>query len=218
LRGMSARALALALERSGEVASRLATATSLLTGTPARTLSDAAEGASMLVVGARGAGGFAPLLLGSTSGYVAARAPCPVVVVREETEAVHREIVIGIGDPQEPAQALAFAFEESDVRDADLVAVHAWSWPGSPLGEEETRRNLGEILDRWRDKYPGVRVRQDVVRGHPGRVLTCYSARADLVVLARHVSPGVGSHGIGAVQNALLSHARGPVAIVPARD
>jgi hypothetical protein len=34
-------------------------------------------------------------MLGSVSRYVAAWAPCPVVVVREETTAVHREIAVG---------------------------------------------------------------------------------------------------------------------------
>src|SRR4029077_16180238 len=82
----------------------------------------------MLVVGARGAGGFAAMMLGSVSRYVAAWAPCPVVVVREETTAVHREIAGGIRDPEEATGTLPFAFEEAALRGADLVAVHTWYW------------------------------------------------------------------------------------------
>jgi len=48
---------------------------------------------------------------------------------------------------------------------------------------------LAFALEQWRGKYPEVRVRQDVIRGHPGRVLASYSARADLVVLGRHGHP-----------------------------
>jgi nucleotide-binding universal stress UspA family protein len=79
---------------------------------------------------------------------------------------------------------------------------------------EAAGRRLAEALAPWRDKYPGVRVRQDVVHGHPGRVLASYSARADLVVLGRHGASRVAGPGIGSVQHAVLSHAQGTVAVV----
>ena len=49
---------------------------------PAQGLMQAAEGASLLVVGARGRGGFKGLLLGSVSDQCVHHAPCPVTVVR----------------------------------------------------------------------------------------------------------------------------------------
>jgi nucleotide-binding universal stress UspA family protein len=51
-------------------------------GHPAFVLTEAADGATLLVVGSRGHGAFAGMLLGSVSEYCAAHAPCPVVVVR----------------------------------------------------------------------------------------------------------------------------------------
>ena len=56
-------------------------------GAPANRLLEAAESADLVVVGARGLGGFRGLALGSVSDQVSRHSPCPVVIVRHDKSA-----------------------------------------------------------------------------------------------------------------------------------
>lgn len=51
---------------------------------PVRALTEAAQGAQLLVTGSHGRGGFKGMLLGSTSRALLQSAPCPMMVVRPE--------------------------------------------------------------------------------------------------------------------------------------
>jgi len=223
------RALAAAAARAAEVAPGLQVDTVPLAGPPAQVVTESGSGASMLVLGAHGTGALGSIALGSVSWYAAAYASCPDVIVRGETAAVHREIGIGIGDLDASAEPLTFAFEEASLRQAHLIAVHAWFIPqaaaisgaGSPspvpdlaVTAAEATRRLAGLLDNWRDMYPNVPVSQYVVRDSPSWALLGLSIRTDLVVIGRHASqPGLPDPG--SVTHAVLNRALGPVAVVP---
>ena len=55
-----------------------------VSGNPGEEILIAARGAAMIVVGTRGAGGFARLLMGSVSTHLTYHATCPVVVIPPE--------------------------------------------------------------------------------------------------------------------------------------
>ena len=205
-------ALHAAASRAARVAPGLMIVTDPVTGPPAQGVAGSGSDASMLVVGSRGAGAFTALTLGSVSRYAAAHAACPVVVVRDVLPVASRLVVVGVGDPEDSTGPLTFAFEEASLRKAAVLAIHAWAGPGPAAATADAR--LAELMESWADKYPGVPVSQQVVPGHPARVLIGLSARADLVVMGRR-GGHPGPHGPGPVRHAVLSHAHGPVAMVP---
>jgi nucleotide-binding universal stress UspA family protein len=208
-------ALDAAASRAARVAPGLVIMTDPVAGPPAQGVATSGSGAAMLVVGSRGAGAFTALTLGSVSRYVAAHAPCPVVVVRDLLPAASGLVGVGMGDLDDCADLLTFAFDEASLRKAAVLAIHAWpgSAPESPAAAAAGAR-LAELMGSWASKYPGVPVSQQIVPGHPARALIGLSARADLVVIGRH-GEHPGPHGPGPIRHAVLSHAHGPVAVIP---
>ncbi|HXT43555.1 MAG TPA: universal stress protein [Pseudonocardiaceae bacterium] len=76
-------ALDSAVDALGEQATGVEVERVMRMGRPAQVLVEEARGADLLVVGSRGHGGFAGLLLGSVSHQCALHAPCPVLIVHE---------------------------------------------------------------------------------------------------------------------------------------
>jgi nucleotide-binding universal stress UspA family protein len=207
-------ALDAAASRAARTAPGLVIVTDPVAGPSAQAVTESGTGASMLVVGSRGAGAFTALTLGSVSRYAAAHAPCPVVVVRDLSPVPSGLVGVGVGDLDDYVGLLTFAFEEASLRRAAVLAIHAWPGPGLEAASAGAR--LAELMESWANKYPGVPVSQQIMPGHPARALISLSARADLVVIGRH-GEHPGPHGPGPIRHAVLSHAHGPIALVPSR-
>ncbi|MEU8279653.1 universal stress protein [Microbispora bryophytorum] len=205
---------------------RLAVSAEIVDGGAEEALVAAAGGAQLLVVGNRGRGGFAELLLGSVSRYLTARAPCPVAVVRQPGDGDRGEITVGVTGHPDQEPVLDFAFREAALRHAGLRAVHAWTHPVAtapgemqPLvydvdgvGVEEARL-LAESIAGRRENFPDVTLTESVVREHPAKALIDASAETDLVVIGAHTGMSAWL-GLGATAHAVLHHARAPVIVV----
>lgn len=199
------------------------------------TLLQAASEAFALVTGARGRGEVTGLLLGSVSLTVAARAECPVVVVRGEERNLRGSlgrVVVGIGDSTGGAGAVRFAAREAEVRGCAMTAVRAWRSPAHDRSvpaddrdaaeaartpEEQVSALLEDALREVVREHPEVDVSRRAVEGPAHRVLLEASADADVIVVGALRRPGQFGLQLGTAAHALLHRSACPVAVVPHR-
>ncbi|MFF5210599.1 universal stress protein [Streptosporangium sp. NPDC000396] len=215
-----------ALERAREEDSGVEVESLLLPGDPRLGLLEAAGEAEILVVGSHGLGGFRGMLLGSVALGVSGHAACPVVVVRGLPAQAHGEVVVGVDGSPAGEAAIEFAFAEASLRGAVLRAVHAWRQPvvgGGPfalqVAEEMAqgeRRLLAEALAGRSERYPDVKVTEQVEHGHPVDVLKDASTHADLLVLGSRGRGDLTGLFLGSVSHSLLHHAACPLVVTPA--
>ncbi|MER5209003.1 universal stress protein [Streptomyces sp. NPDC002825] len=107
-----------------------------LDGSVTDALPAAARGARLLVTGSRGRGGFASLLLGSTSRTLAMTAPCPLIVVPHEARAAALRdgaeagrVLLGLHPEETSDEVLDFAFEVAHHRGVPLEVVTSFRLP-----------------------------------------------------------------------------------------
>lgn len=198
---------------------QLTVETAVLEGMAAPELIEQTAHARLLVVGSRGLGGFAGLLLGSVAVQVGAHAQCPVVVVPQDLRPRMRDkhtVVVGVDGSKESAKAIDFAFDQASAGDATVVALHAWR----PTLFDDTDPTeaadalVSAALAGARAEHPGTEVDQRVVRDHPIQALLNASLSADLVVVGSRGHGGFAGLLLGSVSQGVLHHTHCPVAIV----
>ncbi|GHC52597.1 universal stress protein [Streptomyces flavofungini] len=199
-----------------------------LSGPVVPTLLGEAASAGLVVLGTRGAGGFAGLTLGAMSLAVAEACTRPVVLVPSGLASNHTgprpdKVTLGVDARDPDDAAIDFAFDAARRKKARLHVVHAWAL-SSPAADrmpsalpEKDRAQwrdreaqlLSDALRPWHDKYLDVPVLKDVVPHSPAEALVRASLRAELLVVGRRGGT------LGSAVDALAHHTRCPLAVVP---
>ncbi|SDC91764.1 Nucleotide-binding universal stress protein, UspA family [Geodermatophilus telluris] len=227
LPGVTAEAagtLETALARVRSVTSGTPVSGCVLAGAPAPLLLQESRAAGLLVLGGR-----APHP-GRLPSRLAARAGCPVVVVRDRPRVPARpcrpSVVVGVEGAGSSAAALGFAFAAAAQRGVPLTAVHAWGADvpadlegvcGAPaVAEQEAREVLARVLGPLCRLFPDVEVRSRAVRADPAVAVTAASSGAALVVVGcRRLGP-LRRRLARSVSSEVVRCAPAPVAVVGA--
>ena len=217
--------------------------TSAPAGGAAHALLDAGRTAQMIVMGTRGLGGFAELLLGSTSHQVLMHATTPVALIRtvepprgvtaEEHDGL-RPIVVGVDHSPEARGALRWALDEATRRDVGVLVVHGLDAPSAPtlqalgLPVDIVAARLASARAAARDEIDeqihqalpmGAEVRIDRVIDDASAVVALqrYATADHLLVVGTRGRRGFAELGPGSVSHQCAHHAAGPMVAVPHR-
>jgi nucleotide-binding universal stress UspA family protein len=190
----------------------------------------AAKDADLLVLGARGMGGFTGLLLGSVSQQCAHHTTVPLAVVRE-TPADDRpeHVVVGVDGSPGSQLALEWAAAAAIARSAPLTVVNAWHTVVVPpigtslflddgLVESDARTIVADQLAQLPPELRPADLRTVVARGSAAGLLlhTADERDATMLVVGTRGRGGFTGLLLGSVSQHVLHHASRPVVMVPA--
>lgn len=207
---------------------------------PTKALLATATGADLLVIGARGVGGFRGLMLGSVSEACLHHTSVPLAVVRVAApdgagDAEEREpgsagagrIVVGIDGSESARRALHWALDEARRRRVCVDVVHAWQPPyvvpspfaGLPLDvdviEKHARATLDRAVDAEDTRYRPAPVERILVRGGAARAVLDAAQGADLVVLGTRGLGGFRGLVLGSITHHVAHHVQCPLVVIP---
>jgi nucleotide-binding universal stress UspA family protein len=187
---------------------------------------EAAQDASLLVVGSRGHGQVAGTVAGSVSQHVARHAACPVVVARPVAHPSARRIVVGVDGSGGSDAAVEFACRRAELTGEDVVVIHGWR-DGRATGTTrrevpaefmdriaEEERLLAESVAGVRSAHPDVHIESEAIPVVAWRALADASAAATLVVVGSRGRGAFAGMLLGSVSQQVMHHADCPVAVV----
>jgi nucleotide-binding universal stress UspA family protein len=185
----------------------------------------------LLVVGRRGHGDLAELVLGSVSHRLSHHAPTPLVIV--PTAAADKpaappknRIVVGVDGSPGADVALDWAAQEAQIRCATLEVVASWSasravfptrFPVRASLEVTLHDAAQKLADQGvsRVEVAGLRVEPKVLEGGASSVLIERAQDADLLVVGRRGLNRAQEFLLGSVSHACIHHSPVPIAVIP---
>lgn len=200
----------------------------VLPGSPADVILEEAErrDVDLIVVGSRGRGALAKLLLGSVSRTVASQAGRPVAVVPATATWSDRPTVVGYDGSPGADAAFRWAVANGD---GPITLVSAWHLPTEAIYdpasidvegfEAKVREQLDTAVAKLDAELPEARVaarcRVHVEREDPRLVLVEQTDRGARLVLGARTHHGIRGLLLGSTVDYVASHAEQTVVIVP---
>ncbi len=132
-------------------------------------------------------------------------------------------IVVGV-DGEDSADALRWAATQAELSRSSLEVITCWTWPTAwgreptwPPGwdpDEQSRKQLAELVESTLGSQPRVEVRQVAVEGHAVPVLIAAAGHADLLVVGSHGHGAFAGMFLGSVSMHCVAQAPCPVVVV----
>ena len=195
-------------------------------GDPRTLLVEVSRTAHLVVLGSRGRGPVASLLLGSVSTAVTLHAACPVVVARPpsgDRRGPGEGVVVGADGSVDSLPVIEFAFRQASLRALPLTVVHYYQDVLVGAGfdvavlevdVEDMRVVLAQSVAGMGEKFPDVAATTRLQRGATDPAFTGDDAW-DLIVVGRRTKSAWDRVLVGSVGRAVLEHATTTVAVVP---
>jgi nucleotide-binding universal stress UspA family protein len=210
----------------------------VIEGDPAQVLCAHSGDVDLLVIGSRGHGTFAELLLGSVSSKCAHRSRCPVVIVPHHTQSGRERgtnptdrILVGVDGSDGSRRALRWALGEASARNVGVDAACVWRathdddmslelrFPhfqrDRAEGLERTKFNLEATISELASEGPTVEIVPHLLEGDPGETLCEQSTGTSLLAVGSRGHGRFTELPLGSVSSKCAHHSHCPVVIVP---
>lgn len=185
----------------------------ILVGRPVQALLDAARGATMLCIGARGLKHATQGRIGSTAAALSTAAHCPVVIVRAHRPYSNhsRTVAIEVDGTANGGAVLQRGLEMARHRDAPVRVLTPAQMHADVQAQWQRR------LVEWQRRFADLDITSVSIQGDGLNYIRAHADEIQLVVVGRERRDGIGAL-VGAPGNAALRDTDCSIMVCEARD